>query len=145
MCTVGSFNFQSSTFGNDFRRRFVSRARFHEGTWDSLIWFLVFVCFITPLETNISPFKGIFESMIFRFQRWDMFFLWRVDDQSSCDVMPWKEAKNIRAIWYLSLAESVSQWCRWWYSSQSESQKFQTSYKMMLENIQSRNLEVRWC
>ena len=24
MCTVGSFNFQSSTFGNDFRRRFVS-------------------------------------------------------------------------------------------------------------------------
>ena len=36
----------------------------------------------TPLGTNISPFKGTFESMMFLFPRWDMLVPRRVNYKS---------------------------------------------------------------
>ena len=63
----------------------------------------------TLQETNISPWSGMFESMLFLFPRWDMLVSWRVPKNGHIQ----KESSHHFGIWLLNFkgVSYVSQNC----------------------------------
>ena len=64
---------------------------------------------ITLLGTNISHFKGTFESMIFLFPRWDMLIPWWVEsnqvDQAAASTRP---PSSVQVGWWLGTWNSIT-------------------------------------